>query len=64
MLLGGGARYLLLASLILALGSFLYFSTARRRAFLFRPAEIALFGLVVAAGLVGAYALLTGRIAI
>ena len=65
MLLLGGVRYLLLAAIILTIGSVLYFVTSRPKGEpLFRPAEAALFVVIVLAGLTGAFALISGSLSI
>jgi arginine:ornithine antiporter / lysine permease len=65
MLMLGGVRYLLLASIILSIGSVLYFLSPRRPGEpMLRPAEMALLAVIVLAGLTGIGALITGSLSI
>lgn len=63
MFLAAGVKYLLLVTVLLAPGTILYVWSRREQgARLFTGAELAIFGIVLIAALIGAAGLLTGRI--
>jgi len=65
MLYAGGAKFLLLAALLYAPGTWLYFYARReQRQRVFTPAEMAVFAVVASAGILGLVALASGAIAI
>jgi arginine:ornithine antiporter/lysine permease len=63
MFVAAGPKYVLLVAVLFAPGTILYFWARREQnAVLFTPVEVAVFGVTVLAGLVGAYGLATGMI--
>jgi arginine:ornithine antiporter/lysine permease len=63
MFVAAGLKYVLLVAVLFAPGTILYFWARREQnALLFTPVEVAVFGVTVLAGLVGAYGLATGMI--
>lgn len=65
MLIAGGPKFLLLAALLYAPGSYLYFYARREQGLaVFSPAEKFVFGALCLAALIGLYALLSGALTI
>ncbi|MBT9493658.1 MAG: amino acid permease [Paucibacter sp.] len=65
MLIAGGAKFLLLAALLYAPGSFLYFYARREQGLaVFSPAEQLVFGALCLAAMVALYALASGALTI
>jgi arginine:ornithine antiporter/lysine permease len=66
MIYAGGLKYILLAAVLFAPGTVLYYIARREQGkpMFERPADWAIFGLIVAAGIYGVYGLATGAVSL